>query len=76
MIMLYSSISQLKLYAAKLKPNPEIDSTYQADAFNMDTLDRELYTDITFFDVRHPCRFTLLFPDFIPTLHHCPSCGV
>ena len=67
MIMLYSSISQLKLYAAKLKPNPEIDSTYQADAFNMDTLDRELYTDITFFNVRHPdllyC-FQMLFPPF------------
>ena len=65
--MLYSSISQLKLYAAKLKPNPEIDSTYQADAFNMDTLDHELYTDVTFFDVRHPdllyC-FQMLFPLF------------
>ena len=67
MIMLYSSISQLKLYAAKLKSNPEIDSTYQADAFNMDTLDRELYTDVTFFDARHPdllyC-FQMFFPPF------------
>ena len=62
-----SSISQLKLYAAKLKPNPEIDSTYQADGLNMETLDRELYTDVTFFNVRHPdllyC-FQMLFPPF------------
>ena len=65
--VLISSISQLKLYAAKLKPNPEIDSTYQADGLNMETLDRELYTDVTFFDVRHPdllyC-FQMLFPPF------------
>ena len=46
-IMLSSSIFQLKLYATKIKLNPEIHSTYQADAFNMDTLDH-IYTDITF----------------------------
>ena len=46
-IMLSSSIFQLKLYATKIKLNPEIHSTYQADAFNMDTLDH-LYTDIAF----------------------------
>ena len=39
MIMLVSSIFQLKLYAAKLEPNPEIDSTYQANAFKLDTLE-------------------------------------
>ena len=76
--MLYSSISQLKLYAAKLKPNPEIDSTYQADAFNMDTLDRELYTDVTFFDVRHPdllyC-FQIFFPLFTIALLVVYGCG-
>ena len=64
--MLFSSIFQLKLYATKLKPNPEIHSTYQADAFNMDTLDH-LYTDITFFNTRYPdllyC-FQMLFPPF------------
>ena len=62
--MLFSSIFQLKLYAAKLTTNPDIDSTYQADAFNMDTLN-QLYTDMTFFNTRHPdllyC-FQMLFP--------------
>ena len=77
-IMLSSSIFQLKLYATKLKPNPEIHSTYQADAFNMDTLDH-LYTDITFFNTRHPdllyC-FQMLFPFLTIVLlvvHGCTS---
>ena len=39
MIMLVSSIFQLKLYAAKLEPNPKIDSNYQANAFKLDTLE-------------------------------------
>ena len=76
--MLYSSIFHLKLYAAKLKPNPDIDSTYQADAFNMDTLDRELYTDVTFFNARHQnllyC-FQMLFPPFTIALIVVYSCS-
>ena len=76
-ITLFSSIFQLKLYATKLKPNPDIDSTYQADAFNMDTLD-QLYTDITFFNTRHPdllyC-FQMLFPPFTILLLVVYGCG-
>ena len=71
-IMLSSSIFQLKLYATKIKPNPDIDSTYQADAFNMDTLD-QLYTDITFStqDIQIYCTVSRCY--FFP--HHCLSCG-
>ena len=77
MIMLVSSIFQLKLYAAKLEPNPEIDSTYQADAFKLDTLD-QLYTDITFFNTRHPILlycFQTLFPFLTITLLVVYGCG-
>ena len=58
--------------------NPDIDSTYQADAFNMDTLDRELYTDMRFFAARHQnllyC-FQMLFPPFTIALIVAYSCS-
>ena len=77
MIMLVSSIFQLKLYAARLTTNPDIDSTYQADAFNMDTLDH-LYTDITFFNTKQPdllyC-FQMLFPFLTIILLVVYGCG-
>ena len=56
---------QLKLYASWSDANPRIDNTYRGGAYNLDTLNRTLYTDVNFLNVEHPTMlycFQFLFP--------------
>ena len=68
--MLICFYFQLKLYASWSDANPRIDNTYRGEAYNLDTLNRTLYTDMTFINANHPnllyC-FQFLFP-FLTTI--------
>jgi len=62
---------QLKLYASWSDANPRIDNTYRGDAYNLDTLDRDFYTDVNFLNVKHPMLlywFQFLFPSLTAIL--------
>ena len=68
---------QLQLYASQLISNPKIDNTYKAKGFNLITLRRDLYTDVTFYGANHPnllyC-FQFLFPFLVIILVVMYSC--
>ena len=53
---------QLKLYASQLTVNPRIDNSYQGKAYNVDTLKRNLYSDIHFKNVLY--AFQIVIPFF------------
>ena len=56
---------QLKLYASWSNANPRIDNTYQAKAYNVNTLEDDLYNDPIFNNANQPVLlyvFQWLFP--------------
>lgn len=66
---------QLKLYASQLTVNPRIDNSYQGKAYNVDTLKRNLYSDIHFKNVLY--AFQIVIPFFtIVFIVGCSLCSL